>query len=138
MTDEGKYFDALIRYRLEQADQALFDAELLLREQRHRAAANRLYYSCFYSATAALLVQRLQYTKHSAVITFFDKNYIKTGIFPREYSRTLHLAFAERQEDDYKPFTEPDPDILVDLHARIKQMVIGIRAYAEERFGKGQ
>ena len=133
MSNEDSHFVALIRYRLEQADQAISDADLLLNARRYRAAGNRLYYACFYSATAALLTQRLQYLKHSAVIGFFDKKLIKTGLLPKEYSRTLHLAFDERQEDDYKPFTEPDPEALKDLHARVIQMVTGIRNYIEEQ-----
>ncbi len=133
MKKEAEYYSALIWYRLEQADQALSDSKLLLSEQRYRAAGNRLYYACFYAATAALLTMRLQYIKHSAVITFFDKKFIKTGILPKEFSRTLHLAFNERQADDYKPFTEPDPNELAELQKRAQQMVSGIKGYVEEK-----
>lgn len=124
-----KYFNDLIEYRLEQADQALSDAEFLLEAQRFRAATNRLYYACFYSATAALLTKDLQFSKHSALVTFFDKTFIKTGILALEHSRTLHLAFNERQEDDYKPFAEPDPDFLQELRYRVKKLVYDIKQY---------
>ena len=127
-----KYFHDLVEYRLEQAEQALSDAEFLLEAKRLRAATNRLYYACFYSATAALLTKELQFSKHSALITFFDKEFIKTGIIAREHSRTLHLAFNERQEDDYKPFAEPDPKFLQELRSRVKQMVYDIGQYVKD------
>jgi uncharacterized protein (UPF0332 family) len=52
-------YQSLIDYRLEQAREAVCDAELLLDADRYRAAANRLYYACFYAASAALLTKRL-------------------------------------------------------------------------------
>ncbi len=89
-------FQALIKYRLEQAQEALEDATLLLDAGRYRAAANRLYYACFYAVVAALLTRRLQYSKRAAVIAFFDKEFIRSSQLPKEYSRTLHRAFNER------------------------------------------
>jgi len=89
-------FKALTDYRLEEAREALEDAELLLGAGRYRAAANRLYYAAFSAAVAVLLSRRLEYSKHSAVIAFFDKELVRTGILPKDYSRTLHQTFGER------------------------------------------
>jgi uncharacterized protein (UPF0332 family) len=121
--------EALIRYRLEQAKEALRDGELLLNADRHRSAANRLYYAAFYAALAALLTKRLEFSRHSAVIASFDKEFIRTGVLPKEYSRTLHRAFNERQQDDYMPFVEIDPDELSQLLADVRNMVVGVTAY---------
>jgi uncharacterized protein (UPF0332 family) len=121
--------NALIEYRLDEAGEALRDAELLLDAGRHRSAANRLYYAAFYAALAALLTKRLEYSKHSAVIAFFDKELIRTGILPKEFSRTLHRAFNERQQDDYMPFVEMDPDDLKQLLGNVRSMVDGIFTY---------
>jgi uncharacterized protein (UPF0332 family) len=120
---------ALVEYRLEEAREALRDAELLLDAGRHRSAANRLYYAAFYAALATLLTKGLEYSKHSAVIAFFDKEFIRTGVLPKEYSRTLHQAFNERQQDDYMPFVEMDPDELRQLLGDVRSMVDGIAAY---------
>jgi uncharacterized protein (UPF0332 family) len=122
-------FGSLINYRLEQAKEALRDAELLLDEGRYRAAANRLYYACFYSVVAVLLTRRLQYSKHAAVIAFFDKEFIRSGQLPKEYSRTLHRAFHERQQDDYMPFVEMDADEIKSLFIDVRILVDGISDY---------
>ena len=126
-------FESLRDYRMEQAREALTDAELLLDASRYRAAANRLYFACFYAATAALLTKRLQYSKHSAVIAFFDKEFISAGQLPREYSRTLHQAFSERQQDDYVPFVEMDADELSQLLAGVRTLVNGIAKYIADK-----
>lgn len=120
---------SLIDYRLEQAAEALRDAELLLDEGRYRATANRMYYACFYAVVAALLTRRLQYSKHAAVIAFFDKEFILTGLLPKEYSRTLHQAFNERQQDDYMPFVEMDADQIKSLFVDVQTLVNGISRY---------
>ena len=122
-------YQSLINYRLEQALEALKDAELLLDEGRYRAAANRMYYACFYAVVAALLTKRLQYSKHAAVIAFFDKEFILTGLLPKEYSRTLHQAFNERQQDDYMPFVEMDVDQIKILFVDVQTLVNGISEY---------
>ncbi|MCL5279562.1 MAG: hypothetical protein M1376_06615 [Planctomycetes bacterium] len=46
--------------------------------------------------------------------------------------RTLHRAFNERQQDDYMPFVEMDPDELKQLLESVRNMVNGISAYIRE------
>lgn len=121
--------EALVRYRLEEASEALRDGEFLLNSSRHRSAANRLYYAAFYAALAVLLTKRLEFSRHSAAIAFFDKEFIRTGMLPKEYSRTLHRAFNERQQDDYMPFVEINPAELNQLLSDVRDMVDGITAY---------
>jgi len=125
-------FQSLINYRLEQAREALEDAKLLLDADRYRAVANRLYYACFYAVVAALLTRRLQYSKHAAVISFFDKEFIRSGQLPKEYSRTLHRAFNERQQDDYMPFVEMDAEEIEGLFTEVQILVNGISEYIVE------
>lgn len=125
-------FQALVSYRLEQAIEALADAELLIESRRYRSAVNRLYYAAFYAATSALLTKQLQYSKHSAVIAFFDKEFIKGNILPKEYSRTLHQAFTERQQDDYMPFVQIDSSEIKQLALDVKTMVNGVGEYIKK------
>jgi uncharacterized protein (UPF0332 family) len=125
-------FQSLIKYRIEQAREALEDAALLLDAGRYRAAANRLYYACFYAVIAALLTRRLQYSKHAAVIAFFDREFIRSGQLPKEYSRTMHRAFNERQQDDYMPFVEMDAGEIGSLFIDVQTLVNGISEYVAE------
>jgi uncharacterized protein (UPF0332 family) len=91
----------LLRYRMEQAHETLREAEILLNESALRGAINRAYYAMFYALLALLATKQLGTSRHSGVLALFDREFVKTGMFPRELSRSLHLAFDRRQTYDY-------------------------------------
>ena len=99
---------ALLDYRLEQAYETLREAEILLREDALRGAINRAYYAMFYALLALLATKQLGTSKHSGAISLFDREFVKTGLFSREFSRSLRLAFTLRQRHDYKELTTVD------------------------------
>ena len=90
-----------VRLRLEQAHESLIEAETLKNNGLFRGTINRAYYAMFYAVMALAVQKNYVTSKHSGMITFFDKEYIKTNIFPAELSRSLHLGFDRRQSSDY-------------------------------------
>ena len=94
----------LALYRLEKAENCLNDAKLLLKNESYMAAANRAYYAIFHSARAILALDGEDRKRHSGVISYFQKHYIKTQIFEKRYSYILQNAFEIRQEADYEDF----------------------------------
>ena len=50
---------------------------------------------------ALLASEKKETSKHSGAMSLFDKEYVKTGVFPKELSRWLHEAFDLRQRSDY-------------------------------------
>jgi uncharacterized protein (UPF0332 family) len=92
---------ALIHYRMEQAHETLREANILLDQSAFRGVVNRAYYAMFYAVLAVLATQQLGTSKHSGVLSLFDREFVKPGIFPRELSRSLHTAFELRQTYDY-------------------------------------
>lgn len=93
---------ALIRYRLKEARESVEEARVLLKEGMSlRSVTNRLYYAMFYAVLAALQEKRIGTSKHSGAISFFDREFVKTGLFSKEMSKTLHRAFELRQRGDY-------------------------------------
>ena len=93
--------EALVKYRLEQADESLQAAEALIKEGLLASAVNRAYYAMFYSVLALLALEKKETSKHSGAISLFDKDYVKTEMFPKELSKWLHEAFDLRQRSDY-------------------------------------
>lgn len=91
----------LIAFRLDQADESIQEAKILAQASLWRGAINRAYYAMFYSVLALAVIKQQPTSKHSGVIAFFDKDYVRTGIFPKELSRYLHFAFERRQNSDY-------------------------------------
>lgn len=64
-------------------------------------ASSRAYYAAFYAMECVLLTKSLSFSKHSAVISAFNQHFIKTGIFPKEFSKMISRLFRERQIGDY-------------------------------------
>lgn len=95
--------EVLIKYRLEQARTALDDARYLLEGQRSpQGIINRSYYAMFYAALALLQKVGKIPSKHAGVISLFDTEFVKKGIFSKELSKNFHRAFELRQVSDYR------------------------------------
>jgi uncharacterized protein (UPF0332 family) len=92
---------ALVAYRIEQADESIEAARILLDKKLVRPSVNRAYYAMFYAVLALLASSKKETSKHSGVIALFDKDFVKKGIFEKDYSRWLHDAFDLRQRSDY-------------------------------------
>ena len=136
MTDAEK-IQALIRYRLEQANEALAAAELSLTNGLHRSAVNRAYYSMFYGVLALLAPRQAETSKHSAAISQFDQLYVKPALLPRTFSRWLHDAFLNRQAADYGSelkLSREDTDALL-AHAR--DFLAGVRQHLDVSASQG-
>jgi uncharacterized protein (UPF0332 family) len=92
---------ALVAYRLEQADESIEAAKTLLDKKLIRPSVNRAYYGMFYAVLALLARRKQETSKHSGVIALFDRDFVKKGVFKKNFSRWLHDAFDMRQRSDY-------------------------------------
>lgn len=112
---------ALVTYRMEEARVALADAEFLSVSGRSSMSiVNRAYYAMFYAVLALAQLRGELPSKHSGVIAMFDREFVRTGIFPREMSKNLHAAFEKRQSSDYQVMECVSPEKTVEMlvHAR--------------------
>lgn len=100
MTDADKA--TLVRHRLAQAGEALAASRLLANQGMHQQAIGRAYYAVFYAVLALLIQYGKRASKHSGVISVFDRDFVKSGILPTERSRQLHRLFDLRQRADYQ------------------------------------
>jgi len=86
---------------LQQARDSLAAAKLLLNNGFAGYSAARSYYTMFYVVSAILLDKDLAFSKHSAVISGFGREFIKTGEIPTHFHRYLIEAQELRQMGDY-------------------------------------
>lgn len=121
-----------IEFRLQEAEESLQDALSLFENKRYRSAVNRAYYSMFYSALALLENKGLKNSKHTGVISYFDKEFIKTNIFSKELSKALHKAFELRQEADYSILVELEIEEVAEIVNQANSFVKQIRDYIIE------
>lgn len=121
--------EALIRYRIEQAHETLREADILFAQSALRGTVNRAYYAMFYALLALLATQQLGTSKHSGAISLFDREFVKTGIFSRDLSRSLRMAFDRRQSYDYGEIIEVDEPTTRESVDNAKTFVSEIEKY---------
>jgi hypothetical protein len=119
----------LLHYRMEQAHETLREAEILLDGSALRGAINRAYYAMFYALLALLATRRLGTSKHSGALALFDREFVKTGVFPRELSRSLHVAFDRRQTHDYGEMVSVNRQIAEESLADARTFVAAIESH---------
>ncbi len=130
MTDNRK---ALIEYRLTQANDSIREADVLYQSGMSlRSVMNRLYYSMFYAVLALLQEKKLGTSKHSGAIALFDREYVKTGSFPKEMSRALHRAFALRQKGDYLEEAEVTINDIEEIRPIAKEFVVVVEKHLSQ------
>jgi uncharacterized protein (UPF0332 family) len=78
--------EALIQYRLEQADESLESAQVLLESKKLRPSVSRSYYAMFYAVLALLVKEGLRISKHTGAISIFNREFVKKGIFDKQLS----------------------------------------------------
>lgn len=108
MTQEN--ISALVNFRIEQAESSVRAATLLENEGAMREVIHLSYYAMFYAVLALLAVEQRESSKHQGVISLFDRDYVRKGFFPKDFSKWLHGAFNLRQEADYAPLRCPSKE----------------------------
>lgn len=127
---KSKEIEILIKHRLEQAHEALDDAKYLIEGDRSpRSIVNRSYYAMFYAALALLQKISKAPTKHSGVISLFDKEFVMKGIFEKALSKDFHRAFELRQSIDYKIIKPISPDKATDIFEKAANFVQAVEHY---------
>lgn len=94
----------LMKYRLESARERLNSAEILFLNGNYKDSIGRSYYAMFTAVRALLARDGVDYSKHAGVISYFQKEYIKTQKIDKKYSRYLSQAFQIRNNTDYSDF----------------------------------
>ena len=106
----------VVDYRLQKAKETLAEVPILIENKLWRSAANRLYYSCFYAASALLIKDGHQTHTHNGVKTILSLYYIKENKIDKSLIKIYGNLFNMRQRGDYEDWViieEEDIDPLL-------------------------
>ena len=70
----------------------------------YKGANNRAYYAIFHAINAVHALDGRAFKRHKDAIANFNKDYVKTEIFPREVGRKIGEAEEIRHASDYDDF----------------------------------
>lgn len=111
------------------AEQSINASELLYKDGFVDFSASRSYYTMFYVIEALLLSKNLSYSKHSAVISAFGREYIKAGIFDKKYHQFIINAFDLRNNGDYGAMNSISKEEASNLIEQAKELYEVIKKY---------
>lgn len=94
----------LVEHRIETAKSDINSARILLEAGEYRSANNRAYYGIYHAISAIHALQGNAYKKHKDALANFNKEYVKTEIFPRSIGRRISEAAEIRHASDYDDF----------------------------------
>ena len=94
----------LVLYRIETSKNDLKSAKVLLSIDDYKGANNRAYYAIFHAINAVHALDGRAFKRHKDAIANFNKDYVKTEIFPREVGRKIGEAEEIRHASDYDDF----------------------------------
>jgi len=95
---------------IKKANEKLVTARLDFDNKRYEDSVSRSYYCVFHIITACLLSKGLTFSSHKQVIGNFNKEFIKTNIFPSDLSKKIKILFDDRQVSDYDVKTYIDEE----------------------------
>ena len=114
---------------LKNAYEKLETARILYENARYDDAVSRAYYAAFHAMTAALLSKDLSYSSHGQVIGAFNREFIKTGIFPKKYSSIIQALFDDRQIGDYGIFVKISKSTAHEHINKAEKLIEAIRLF---------
>ena len=88
----------------------------------------------FYSILALLIFESYSSSKHSGVLGYFNKHFIKEGIFREDLGRTVNRAFELRQRGDYREYTELTSKQVTPFIKKAQSFVKTIREFLEKKY----
>lgn len=122
----------LMRYRLEMAEERLKSSKVLLDAGSYKDSIGRSYYAMFTAVRALLAVEGQDFSKHAGVISYFQKEYIKSGKIEKKYSKYISQAFQIRNNTDYADFFIVSMQDAQEQYEKAKEFLGMIKEYLQD------
>lgn len=124
----------LSQYRFRCACEDKDSAEILLQAKQFKASVNRSYYAIFHCLRAVTALEQFDSSKHSGVIAFFNRTYVKEGIFDKSISKMIDTAFRLREKADYQDFFIVSREMAVEQLEKADKIINTLEVYLKGKW----
>jgi len=121
LSDEER--KSLVDYRLQKAKETFAEVAILIENKLWRFAANRLYYACYYAASALLIQNAKEARTHSGVKNLLSSYYVKENKIDKSMIKAYGRLFNMRQRGDYEDWAIIEENDIVPLIEPAKQFI---------------
>jgi len=118
-----------IAANLQRARTSIQAAKDMIAKEYYDIAASRAYYAAFYAASALLLKENVNTSKHSGVIALIHQLFVKAGKLDKEQGKNLNWLFELRGIGDYgvsEHVSSGEAHIAIKVAAEFLVAVVGI------------
>lgn len=113
LTDEQRR--DIIKYRMENAENMIAEVESHRNNGFYNTAVNRMYYACYYAASAMLVSLGIEVKSHDGVRQSLGQHVVLAGKLSAEQGRFYSRLFAKRSTGDYDDFVNHTLDTVDEL-----------------------
>ena len=126
----------LSQYRLERAKEVYRDSETLIKQKSFASSVNRSYYAIFHALRAVTALDGFDSSKHSGIISYMNREYVKTGVFEKRLSKILDTAFRLREKADYDDFFIVSSDAAREQLEMAAEVIGIVEAHLQRRWNE--
>lgn len=120
-------------YQIKSSYATLREAELLMENEAYNGTLNRSYYAIFHAICAIHALAGKSFKRHKDTIGNFNKDYVRTGIFPKEYGGKVIAAESARHSSDYSEYFEPTREEAEQQVAFAREFINAVEQYCGKR-----
>ena len=135
LNEKGTQKD-LVLYRIETAKSDIKAAEILLNAKEFRGANNRAYYGIYHAISAVHALDGNAYKRHKDALANFNKNYVKTEVFPRNLGKRIVESEEIRHASDYDDFYIATREEAEEQIQTAKELISRVEKYVNIRWEK--
>jgi len=118
LTDEER--NALVEYRIERAYETWEETRTIIAQRLWYAAANRMYYTCYYLTSALLISHKIDANSHTGVIRMLGMHFVSKGLLSNDMGHFYSRLFEMRQTGDYDDWIRLDETDILPLSEQIE------------------
>lgn len=126
----------LALYRIETAKSDLKSAKILYEANELRGANNRAYYAIYHVVSAVHALDKKSYKRHKDALGNFNKDYIRTEIFPKTIGRKIAGAEEIRHASDYDDFYIATREEAKEQIEVAEELIMIVEKYCKQRIEK--
>jgi uncharacterized protein (UPF0332 family) len=121
LTDEER--KALVLNKVRRSNETWTEAKGIIESKYWYAAANRMYYACYYMVSALLLKNGQSAHTHGGIIGLFGLHFVKTGVISSEMGKFYSEMYELRQTGDYDDWKELTESDILPLIPKVEQFL---------------
>lgn len=127
MTLKDQDREALIANYTNKSLEAIEKVKFLVEHNELSLAVNRIYYGIYYILSALAIKHQFRTSKHTQLIGWFNKKFVKEGMVDGRYGKLITRAFESRMKGDYDVFSSFTKEKVEQSFTEMKEVVAEIQ-----------